>query len=176
MIKKAIHFLKYNNATLLILALIFIASSGVWAQTEAGQEFIGENVTHTEGVDNTLLLEANLDNFDMDMKIEGIEEDEKYYYVVYTYLDLVLRGNAWIYEINEKERKVSKKLKKDLGEYIAEELAEEYDARVAGLKVEQEKAQASGEETRTEVSEYSGLIGKTLKTAEKLYSCENKVN
>ena len=169
MFKKAIKFIKYNNATVLILALIFVAGSGVFAQTETGQEFIGEQEITIEGSDNTLLLEADLDNFDMDYKIERVEEDDLYYYITYTYIDLVEMNSAWQYLVQENVRKVSKKLKTDLGKYLAEEFSEEYTAKIKALKKEQASAMDMGEETRQEVSEYSGLIGQTLDLAGKIF-------
>ena len=169
MLKKAINFIKYNNAALLILLAIFALGSGVWAQTEAGQEFIGEKQEEIKGIDNTLLLSVDLDNYDMDFKIERIAEDDKYYFVAYTYLDLVKTDDAWEYQLNEKIRKVSLKIKKDLGAYLAEELKEEHDARVKTLKQEQKIALEKGEETRIEVVDYSGLIGRTLKLSEKIF-------
>ncbi len=173
MFKKATHFIKYNNATVLILVVIFIIGSGAWAQTEAGQEFIGERQVSSEGIDNTLLLEADLDNFDMEYRIEQVEEDpptrkasegrSRFYYVTYTYMDLALIDDAWQYQVQEAIRKVSKSLKKDLGVYLAEELNEEYEQRIKELRAEQAQASELGvESTRVEVSEYSGLIGATL--------------
>src|SRR3989339_578320 len=41
MFKKFISFLKYNNLTVFIVLVVFLLTSGVFAQTEAGQEFIG---------------------------------------------------------------------------------------------------------------------------------------
>lgn len=169
MLKKTLHFIKYNNAMVLILALIFVVGASTFAQTETGQEFIGTETTWIEGRDNTLLLETDLDSFDMDFQIERIEEDEKYYYVVYTCLDLVEEGSAWQFRLDEKVRKVSKKLKGDLGAYLAEEFSEEYSARIKELKEDKRKAQLQGEEVRTEVTEYSGLIGQTLSLAEKVF-------
>ncbi|MCK5211578.1 hypothetical protein KAJ89_02655 [Candidatus Parcubacteria bacterium] len=171
MFKKAIHFIKYNNAAVLILVVIFIMGSGVWAQTEAGQEFIGEQQISNEGVDNILLLEADLDNFDMEFRIEQVEGDDNYFYVTYTYMDLALIDDAWQYQIQEAIRKVSKSLKKDLGIYLAEELQEEYEQRIKELSAEQSQASELGvESTRVEVSEYSGLIGTTLDLAGRFFN------
>ncbi len=169
MLKKVIHFLKYNNATILILVAIFLLGTGVFAQTEAGQAMIGSKQTSVQGIDNTLLLEADLENMDMDFKIEKIESDNKMYYVIYTYLDLSKINNAWQYQIKEKVRKVSRKLKQDLGVYLAEELGEEYEMRIKELKQEQAKVQKQGEKIRVEVIEYSGLIGQTLNLAGKIF-------
>lgn len=169
MLKKVINFLKYNNATVLMLAFIFLLGTGVFAQTEAGQAVIGAKQTTVQGIDNTLLLEADLDNMNMEFKIEKIEQDDNMYYITYTYFDLVKINNAWQYQISEKVRKVSKKLQQDLGIYLAEELFEEYDARVKELKEEQLKAREQGAEVRVEAVEYSGLIGGVLDAAGKVF-------
>jgi len=169
MFNKIIHFIKYNNATILIIAAVLIVGTSAFA-SETGRAAIGGKQIRVEGVDNTLLLAADLDTMDMDFKIEKIEEDDKYYYITYTYLDLVKINNAWQYQLQEKTRKVSRKLKQDLGVYLAEELGEEYQARIKELKKEQKKAREQGEEKRLEVVEYSGLIGKVLDTAGKVFS------
>lgn len=169
MLSRIINFLKYNNLTVLILAAIFLFSAGAFAQTEAGQEAIGRKETRVEGVDNTLLLAADLDNMDMDFKIEKIAGDEEYYFITYTFIDLDKINGAWQYRLNEKTRKISKKLKKDLGVYLAEELAEEYEARIKELKEEKLRAEEQGEEKRVEITEYSGLIGRSLDLAAKIF-------
>lgn len=169
MFNKIINFLKYNNLTILIILAIFIASGGVWAATPAGREAIGAKQTQIQGVDNSLLLAADLENFQMDFKISQIDQDEEFYYINYTYLDLAVTSNAWQYQLKEKVRKISKKLKQDLGLYLAEEFKEEYQARLKVLREEQQLAQTAGQQTRVEVTEYSGLIGKTLDLASKVF-------
>jgi len=168
MFSKFIHFIKYNNLTVLIILAIFLISGGVFAQTPTGQEIIGAQEKKIEGIDNELLLAADLDNFKMDFKIEKIEEDIKYYYVTYTYLDLIPENGAWQYQMQEKVRKISKKLRQDLGVYIAGQLQKEYEARVRDLKIERTKAEKTGETKRTEVVAYTGLIGQTLDVVGKI--------
>jgi len=182
MFKKIIQFIKYNNLTVLILFIIFVFGAGAFAQTETGQDIIGEKQTEIQGTDKTLLMEADLDNFDMDFKIEKIEEDnplkgsgQGYYYVTYTYLDLVKHNSAWQYQIQEKIKKVSKKLKKDLGVYLAEELKEEYDARIKDLKNIKDRLSIEAEEERVEVTKYSGLVGQTLDIVGKIFPNYNPV-
>jgi hypothetical protein len=168
MFDKFIHFIKYNNATVFIMVLVFIFGTSVFA-SETGREAVGKKTSTLIGVDNTLLLEADLDNIDMDFKIEKIEEDEKYYYITYTFLELAEVNKAWQYGIKEKERKISKSIKEDLGVYFAKELKQEYYAKVKDLKLEKEKAEKEGESKRIEVIEYSGLIGKSLNVASKVF-------
>jgi len=160
--QKFIHFLKYNNLTVIILAVILIAGASAFAATDAGQAAIGQQTSRIEGVDNTLLLLASPDAMNLDFKIEKIEQDVDYYYVTYTFLSLIKENNAWQYQLTEKSRKITKKIKQDLGAYLAEEFKQEHDAIVKDLKAEQAKASLEGEQTREEVTEYTGLIGKTL--------------
>jgi len=166
MIEKIFHFIKYNNAMIIILAVILILGGGAFA---AGPENIGQKQTSVEGIDNTLLLSVDLDTFNMDFKIENIEQDEKYYYVTYSYLDIVVLDNAWQYQLSQKTQKVSKKNKQDIGEYMAKFLAKYQEARVRELKQEKSFAETQGEQKRVEVTEYSGLIGRTLDLAATIF-------
>jgi len=166
MLEKIIHFIKYNNATVIILAVILILGGGALA---AGPEAIGEKQTRVEGLDNSLLLAADLDNFSMDFKIENIQADEKYYYATYSYLDLVLADNLWQYQLSQKTQKVSKKIREDIGDYLAKFLAKHYQARLRELKNEKVLAAAQGEQKLMEVVEYTGLIGKTLDLAAQVF-------
>jgi hypothetical protein len=169
MFRQFLSFIKYNNATILILLVIFIFGGSVFA-TETGQDILGEKQTRIEGVDNTLLLEADLDNMDMDFRIEKLEESSKFYYAIYTFIDLTPINNSWQYLLREKERKISKIAKVDLGKFLAQELSEEYNQRISELKKEQIKAFNDGKITRIEVVEYTGLIGKTLNVTSKVFS------
>lgn len=169
MLNKIIHFVKYNNATIIIIVIVLVVGTSVFA-SETGREAIGKKYTSIEGVDNILLIEADLDNFDMEYKIENIKENEENYFITYTFLDLVKINNVWQYMLKENIRKVSKKNKKDLGLYLAEELKEEYEAKIKKLKKEQDEAREQGQEERIEVVEYSGLIGKALDITGKVFS------
>jgi len=162
MFQKILHFIKYNNAMIIILAVVLILGGGALA---AGPENIGVKQTKIQGTDNSLLIQADFDNFNMDFKIENIEQDEKYYYVTYGYLDLVVIDSAWQYQLSQKTVKASKKIKEDIGVYMAKYLNKHHEARVRELKQAKSEAQVQGEQKRVEVTEYSGLIGRTLDLA-----------
>lgn len=168
MFNKFIYFIKYNNVAVVILVIMLIIGGSVFAAEPASQ-VLGQKQIRVEGVDNKSLLDVNLDNFNMDFKISKIEKDDKFYYITYTYLDLVVVNNAWQYQLKEKNRKVSQKLSEDLGIYLAGELKEEQDSRVKDLKEEQKKAEQIGLESRVEITDYNGLIGKTLDLAKNVF-------
>lgn len=157
--QKFIHFIKYNNATVIMIAIILVLGGGVFA---AGPDAIGQKISKIQGIDNTLLIQSDLDNMNVDFKIQNIEQDNEYYYVTYTYLDLTVIKQAWQYQLNQKTVKVSKKIKQDISVYMTKYLAKHYEARIRELKKEKDYALASGEQKRIKVTEYTGLIGKTL--------------
>ncbi len=168
MLKKFINFIKYNNiAALVLVALLILGTSALAA--EPVRQALGQKITQTKGIDNTLLLSADLDKMNMDFRIEKIEQDDKFYYVTYTYLDLVKTKRAWEYQVREKVMKVSRKIKKDLGNYLAQELSEVKYQRLKYLKQAQAKAREQGKQKRVEVVAYSGLLGKVLNTAQKVF-------
>ncbi|MFH0956195.1 MAG: hypothetical protein V1801_03245 [Candidatus Falkowbacteria bacterium] len=164
--QKIFDFIKYNNATVIILAIVLILGGGALA---AGPENIGQKQTSLEGLDNTALLAIDLDTFNMDFKIENIQADDQYYYVTYSYLDLVVLDSAWQYQLSQKTQKVSKKIKEDVGIYMAKFMAKHYEARMRELKQEKSLAQSAGAQKRVEVTEYSGLIGRTLDLASVIF-------
>ncbi len=168
MFNKFLQFVKYNNATVVIVVIFFVVGTGVFA-SETGREALGQKNTRIEGIDNTALLETDLDRMDMDFSIEDIGEDDKYYHVKYTYFDLEKEDGVWEYQLKEKTRKVSKKSGVDLDKYLVEELKEEYQARIKYLREQQGKAKEIGLEKKVEISEYSGLVGKVLSLAENVF-------
>ena len=164
--KKIIDFIKYNNAFVLMIAFALILGGSVFA---APPDAFGQRTKFIQGVDNKLLLETDLDKMNMDFKINNIAEDEKYYYVEYSFLDLNIIDGAWQYDLKNKTRKVTKKIDVDLSKYLAEEFSEERSSRLRDLKEKQEKAKINGEEKRVEITSYNGLIGKTLDIADKIF-------
>lgn len=154
-----ISFLKYNNLAIILIALVFIIGSSVFAAPLA-------KTSKIIGTDNTLLLSEDLLKFVFDYRVEKIESDDVYYYVTFTHKDLIERDNVWQEEVVENSLKVTRSsLNEDLGLYLARQLAEEQANRLHELTDAKKKAQISGPEKRQEVTEYSGLIGLALNSA-----------
>ena len=166
MLKKIIDFIKYNNAAVVILAVVLIVGGGAFA---AGPEAIGQKETTVQGLDNTLLLQTDLAQFNMDFKIENINQDEAYYYVTYSFMDLAVVDSAWQYQLSQRTQKVSKKIKQDIGLYMAKFLAKHYEARLRELTAEKSREESLGAQSRVAVTEYSGLVGRTLDIAAKIF-------
>jgi len=179
------YFIRYNNAFLIIMMLaIFTFGSLVFASDDVRKTTIGEKQVRAEGIDNTLLLTANLDEFNMDFKITGIVEDDEKFLLSYSFVDLdvidnnsllpaneqinALRGGdftkstAWQYVEKNATRRINKPFRKDLGLYLAQQLSQEAKTRLKELKQKQKEAQGIGETKTVQITQYSGLIGKIL--------------
>jgi len=167
---KLLQILQYHNAVIIIfIAVVLILSGYVFAQTDTGQEIIGEKQEKVISIDNAALLAADLDNFDMNFKILEINQDNatstsSNYYITYAYRDLILQDNIWQWQEKTKTMEMSKKSveNRDLGDYIAEELSEIAYWQQKELKEKQDKAKQIGPSEKKVVTEYSGLIGKIL--------------
>jgi len=169
MLKKFLNFIKYHNAAVVILGVILLLGTSVFA-SETGREALGGKQTKIEGADNSVLLATDLGAFNMDFKIEKIEQQADKYFVSFTCVDLVKSDNVWQYQSKEKQLKLSLKYgENDLATVLTKELKDIYQSRVRDLKTEQAKARENGIEKRTEVTEYSGLIGKTLDLAGQVF-------
>ncbi len=84
--QKIIDFIKYHNAFTIGLILVLFGAGAIFAASpEARNAVIGKEITQTEGVDNTALLAADLDNFDLAVKIDNVTEDSENYYVDYSF-------------------------------------------------------------------------------------------
>ena len=168
MFKKTVHFFKYHNAAVFIVAAVFLLGSAVFASQDI-QSAIGAKKERIEGFDNSLLLQADLENFNMEFKIEKVEEEGAYYFVSFSFLDLAKEKEGWQYKLKRKILKFKEKNNLAMEKITGEELAEIRQARIKFLKSEQEKAKVAGERGRTEIAEYSGLIGKTLDAVSKIF-------
>jgi len=94
---------KFSKKQIILAILVSVLlAGGVFAQTDTGQEIIGVKETVVSGYDNSLLYNTDLDKFNMNFKIEKIEEDLSIYYVTYTYSDIVKLKDSWDVQVLEK--------------------------------------------------------------------------
>jgi len=168
--QKIIDFIKYHNAFTIGLILIFVFSGAIFASEDVKKAVIGEEIITQTGIENTQLLEADLDNFDLAMTIEAVSEDESNYYIDYSFNTLGIKENVWQPLIRKVTMTVSKLAiqGKDLGLYLTEELGEAADYQIKFLQEVQKAEREKGETKIVETAEYTGLIGLVLNTKEKV--------
>ena len=162
--KKIIRFIKYHNAFIIGLVLIFIFGASVFASDTIREATIGKAVVEQQGIDNSALLAADLGNFDFLMQINNVTEDDENYYVLYTYKTLDIQKDIWQPVSRQETLEVSKSVlaDQDLGLYVAEELGEIVDSQKAYLVKVQQKQKERGKTLVQETTTYTGLIGMVL--------------
>ena len=169
-LNKIIDFIKYHNAFTIGLILIFVFSGVIFASEDVKKAVIGEEIITQTGIENTQLLEANLDNFDLAMTIEAVSEDENNYYIDYSFNTLGIKENVWQPLVRKVTMTVSKLAiqGKDLGLYLTEELGEAADYQIKFLHEVQKAEKEKGQTKIVETTQYTGLIGLVLNTKEKV--------
>lgn len=161
---KIIHFIKYNNAFTIFLALFFFGFGISFAADPAILDPIYSSRESIVSVDNSSIISADLDNHNFNLRINAITEDEKNYYAAYSYQTMEIENSVWQNKQAEKVLTVNKEALegKDLGLYVAKQLGENINYELSYLKKVQKLEKEKGESQKIITTEYSGLIGKLL--------------
>jgi len=170
-IQKVVKFVKYHNAFSIGLVLVFLITASAFADEEIRNTLLGEEIViEKQGIDNTVILSADLDNFDFQLQITGVSEDTQNYYIDYSYNSLAIKDDIWQEVTREETLTVSKKALagRDLGLYVTEELGETADCELAYLKEVQTAEKQKGKTEIVETTDYTGLIGLVLDIKNKI--------
>lgn len=175
--QKILHFIKYHNAVTIVFVMVFFGFGVSYAASPAVRDSVYSSTETVVSVDNGAVVSADLDNFNFNLKINSVTEDEKNYYATYSYQMLVIENGAWQNKEVEKILKVSKAALggRDFGLYAAEELGENVKSELSYLKKVQKLEKEKGQSQKVVAVEYSGLIGKLLNPKEKIIAGYNPV-
>ncbi|MBT9171319.1 MAG: hypothetical protein DDT18_01693 [Actinobacteria bacterium] len=171
MFQKIINFIKYHNAFSIGFIVVFVGFSlSLAASPEFRENFISSQDI-VRSVDNSYILAADLDNFNFALQITGITEDADNYYLTYTYKTIAIQDYLWQEVEKENTLTVSKSVlgDRDLGLYVAEELAEVIDYELSYLKEVQQIEKEKGLTQKIVATQYAGLIGRFLSPEEKVF-------
>jgi len=151
--------------------VFFLISGAALASTDVVQDQIISEQTIIRSVDNGYIVSVDLENFDARLRITDVTDDEEYYYVEYTYQTIVIDDYVWKDKVVTATLAVSKGAlgERDLGLYVAEQLGEEIDAKLAYLKDVQMVEKQKGLSQKVATTEYSGLVGKYLDSKDEVF-------
>ncbi|MCX6701742.1 MAG: hypothetical protein NTX96_00915 [Candidatus Zambryskibacteria bacterium] len=174
MYQKILNFIKYNNAFTIIFVICFFGFGVTFA---ANPDAIYSSEETVVSVDNSWIISADLDNYNFNLRINSITEDEKNYYATYSYQTMVIEDSVWQNKEIEKTLTVSKETLdgKDLGLYVAKELGENISYELSYLKRVQKLEKEKGESQKIVTTEYSGLIGKLIDPKQEVIEGYNPV-
>ena len=177
MLDKVLHFIKYNNAVTIILVMCFSGFGVAYAASPTVRDSVYSSQEVVVSVDNTAIVAADLDNFNFNLKINAVTEDDKNYYVAYSYQTLAIGDSVWQIEEMNKTLTVNKETLdgKDLGLYAAKQLGDDMDYELSYLKRVQKIEQGKGASEKVVTTEYSGLVGKLLNPKENVIEGYNPV-
>jgi hypothetical protein len=166
-VRRLATFIKYHNGFVIGLILTLFASATIFAaNTEIADTVIGEEITTEQGIDNSQIINADLETFDLRMKIENVTEDEENYYIDYSFQTLGVKDNVW-QTINRANVMTVSKISiagKDLGLYVQAQLSHIAKNELTYLKQAQTAETEKGLTQIVRTTEYTGLIGLILDT------------
>jgi hypothetical protein len=170
MYQKILNFVKYNNAFTIIFIIVFFGFGVSFAASPIVRDGIYSSSETVTSIDNQLLISTDLDNFDFNSKISSITDDDRNYYVSYSYQTLAIEDSVWQNKTVEKTLTVNKEFlgNRDLGLYVAKELGDNINYESSYLKKVQALQKEKGVSQKVVTVEYSGLIGKLLNPREKV--------
>ncbi|MDP2789202.1 MAG: hypothetical protein Q8O46_04125 [bacterium] len=170
MLQKIVNFIKYNNATAIIFTMIFSGVSVSLAASPQVRDSVYSSSEVVSSIDNRLIISANLDNFDFNLRINSVTDDAENYYVAYDYKTLSIEDSIWKNVNLNKTLKVQKEAieDRDLGLFVAQELAENINSELYYLQRVQELEREKGKSKKVITVEYGGLVGKLLDPEEKV--------
>ncbi|MFA4890606.1 MAG: hypothetical protein WC587_03200 [Candidatus Paceibacterota bacterium] len=162
--QKIINFIKYNNAFTIAFVLVFFGFGISFAASPELRDGVYSSEEIVVSIDNSMIVSSDLDNFNFNLRISSITEDEKNYYAVYSYQTLAITDGFWQGKEEEKTLTVNKEALegKDLGLYVAKELGENINYELSYLKRVQKLEKEKGDSQKIITVEYSGLVGKLL--------------
>ena len=170
MFKKIWNFVKYNNGFIILLAVVFAVGGSVFAMSNDAVQntvqksvsgIIGEKKIIEIGIDNSILLNTDIDKLADQSKIIAVTDDENNFYVDYEIKTLDILDNKW-QEIAKPGRLIVSKSvlgEDDLGVYAIKQINEVAFANLAEIKIAQAREKEKGETKTIKNEEYSGLLG-----------------
>jgi hypothetical protein len=163
--KRLINFVKYNNAFVIGLVLVLFGGGAIFAASpDARSAVVGREVVTVQGVDNSRIINADLENFDFQVKIDNVTEDAANYYVDYSFRTIGIEANVWQTITRNLQMTVAKDALagQDLGLYVQAQLANIAQNELAYLEQAQSAEKEKGLTQIVCTTDYTGLIGLVL--------------
>lgn len=174
MLRRFANFIQYHNGFTLLAVLLVLGSGTALANDEV-REQVGETLVSSEetvvSVDNSYIVQVNLNEVELTVQIAQVEEDDVSYYVTYEYEDIDLIEGRWVEVLKEDVLVVNKEQlgERDLGLHAAEELEELRQSRLSYLNEVQEIERSLGESEKKVERTYAGLVGRFLDADEETF-------
>lgn len=150
---------------------MFGMGASVFAASPQARDAVLSSQSQVLSVDNTYLLETDLSDFDLALRVTAVTEDDESYFVSYAYTSIEPVEYVWKPVEIAKTITVSKKeiQDTDLGLYVSKQLGELLRQEVARLEQVQTLERDNGASRKVVATEYSGLVGRFLDPTEEVF-------
>src|SRR3989344_625833 len=169
--RPAFNFLAYNNAVPLALIILVLGAGSTFAATNP--EAILSATSTVQSIDNTFMVNTDLEQWDFKLQVTDVTQDDEMYYVTYTYNTIALQDNAWQMVTQTGSLKASKKETDqsgiDLGLFVAKQLGEVLQHARGVLADAQKIEKQKGESQKVVAITYSGLVGQFFDPKEETF-------
>ena len=159
-----LHFLQYNNAVPIALAVVFLGAGGVFAATNPETLYRSESTAIS--IDNTYIAGKDLSSYTPQLRIMGVTEDAEIYYVSYELSTIDIVDAIWQDVVKKDVLKVHKSVLGeygDLGLYATEQFKQIVDREASYLREVQE-IEKKNVTQKVVATAYAGLVGALLDT------------
>jgi hypothetical protein len=163
--KNILHFIKYNNAMTMVIALVFLGGGSVFAASPEVREatnnaLIGKTETLVS-TGNTVILNLDTNTFDPKVVVTTATEDTEADHISYTFDSFDVADGAWGNVKKTGELTVSKNSLGNITllDYVEKQLGEVSRKEIAFLKEVKENEEKKGAAKTMVAVAYTGLLG-----------------
>src|SRR6185295_3649534 len=166
-----LNFLTYNNAVPIMMGIVFLGAGGALAATPAVQQSVFSSTETLQSIDNTRIINIDLDSYPLSVQVTAVTEDADNYYVDYTMNTIDIQDDVWQDVAKRATMTVAKAQLKneDLGLFTSEKLSQIRAQEIDRLKRTQVIEKQNGESQKVVATAYSGLVGKFLSPTEETF-------
>lgn len=161
-------FLAYNNAIPIGISIVLLGGGAAFAASPEIAATVGQGVLSSQttvvSIDNTYLVNKDLDAYTPRVIIRNVTEDADTYYVDYELSTIGVEDSVWRDVVRHETLKVAKSqlgAGDDLGVYSTVQLKQVIDHEIALLK-ETREIEKKTVTNKVVATVYGGLIGKLL--------------
>lgn len=157
--KSFVNFLKHNNLVPIALSFVLLGAGSTYAMQNPERLYSAED--RVVSIDNTYLVDKDLETYSPTVRIANVTEDADAYYVAYELSTIALVDSVWQDTTKIQTLMVYKddlKDERDLGAYVTRQLSHTIARELAQLQKTQtfEKKQISQKQVATT---HAGLVG-----------------
>ena len=126
MLNRIGNFILYNNGFTILLWIVLVSGGTALAANPDVRDAVISSNDRVAQIDNSLIVSTNIDQFDFEVQVTEVTEDEYTYHVTYEYRTLGVQDGVWQVVYKEDYLTITKPQvgELDFETYVQRQLAE----------------------------------------------------